>query len=403
MVNPVVGGVTAPSGFVAAGVRCGLRKGSDERPDLVLVLSEAPAAAAGVFTTNRVKAAPILVSRDHLRSGVARAIVANAGGANACTGQRGLADAGRMAAVTGETLGVPAEQVIVASTGVIGDYLKMEAVEAGIREAAAQLSRSGGAAAARAITTTDTVTKERAVRFNAGGRTVTIGGMAKGSGMIRPNMATMLCFLTTDAAIEAAALRQALESAVARSFNMITVDNDMSTNDCAVILANGNAGNDVIGVGTGDFHLFQKALDEVCVYLAKMIARDGEGATRLLEVAVQGAASDGEARLAALAVGGSNLVKTALFGCDANWGRIMAALGYSGAAFDAGRVRVYLGPLKLVENGCSAGFDEGLARSLLDREDVRLEIDLGAGWGQAVAWGCDLTCDYVKINGSYRS
>lgn len=380
-----------------------MRKGRDDRPDLALVLSETPAAAVGVFTTNRVQAAPILVSRDHLRSGVARAIVANAGGANACTGQRGLADAGRMAAVTGETLGVPAEQVIVASTGVIGDYLKMEAVEAGIREAAAQLSRSGGAAAARAITTTDTVIKERAVRFNVGGRTVTIGGMAKGSGMIRPNMATMLCFLTTDAAIEAAALRQALESAVARSFNMITVDNEMSTNDCAVILANGNAGNDVIGVGTGDFHLFQKALDEVCVYLAKMIARDGEGATRLLEVAVQGAVSDGEARLAALAVGGSNLVKTALFGCDANWGRIMAALGYSGAEFDAGRVRVYLGPLKLVENGCSAGFDEGLARSLLDREDVRLEIDLGAGWGQAVAWGCDLTCDYVKINGGYRS
>lgn len=403
MVNPVAGGVTTAAGFVAAGVRCGLRKGNDDRPDLALILSEVPAVAAGVFTTNRVKAAPVLLSREHLRSGVARAIVANAGVANACTGERGLADAERMAAVTGEALGVPAGEVIVASTGVIGDYLEMEAVEAGIREAAAQLSRTGGALAATAITTTDTITKERAVRFNVGGRTVTIGGMAKGSGMIRPNMATMLCFLTTDAAIETAALQQALESAVSRSFNMITVDNDTSTNDCAVILANGAAGNDPIRAGTGEFRLFEKALEEVCVHLAKLIARDGEGATRLLEVAVQGGASDREARLAALAVAGSNLVKAAVFGCDPNWGRIMAALGYSGAEFHDGRVRVYLGPLKLVENGLSAGFDEGLARSLLGQKDVRLDIDLGAGWCQAVAWGCDLTCDYVKINGSYRS
>ncbi len=403
MPTPVPGGVTAARGFLAAAVRCGLRKAGDERPDLALVYSDAPAAAAGVFTTNRVQAAPVRVSREHLAGGHARAVVANSGGANACTGEQGLADARRMAAVAAEALGLEAGEVLVASTGVIGLPLPMEKLETGIRQAAARLSREGGAEAALAITTTDTVIKEAAVRFTLGEHVVTVGGMAKGSGMIKPNMATMLCFLTTDAAVAPAALRQALVTAVDRSFNMITVDNDTSTNDTVCILANGRAGNPAIEAGAPEFHLFQRVLDEVCVTLAKAVARDGEGATRLLEVAVRGAATVEDARRAALAVAGSNLVKSAVFGADANWGRIMAALGYSGAAFDPDRVDVYLGPVKLVARGRGAGFDEGLARDLLRKEEVRLEVHLDHGPSQATAWGCDLTYDYVRINGSYRS
>lgn len=403
MVKPIAGGVTAPAGFLAAGVACGLRKHGDERPDLALVYSESAAVAAGVYTRNRVQAAPVLVTREHLGGGLARAIVVNAGMANACTGERGLADARRTAAAAAEALGLNPGEVVVASTGVIGNYLPMERVEAGVREAAGRLSRIGAADAALAIATTDTFTKEKAVQVIVGGRPVTIGAMAKGSGMIRPDMATMLCFLTTDAAITPAALQEALSAAADRSFNMITVDGDTSTNDMVVILANGLAGNPVIQAGSEDFRLFLQALDEVCVSLARSVARDGEGATRLIEVAVRGAASLADARRAALAVAGSSLVKAAVFGADANWGRVMAALGYSGAAFDPARVSVYLGPLKLVEGGCSAGFDEDLARTLLTRDTVRLEIDLGNGWAAAEAWGCDLTYDYVKINGSYRS
>lgn len=401
--DQVQGGITSAAGFVAAAERCGLRKAGDPRPDLALLLSRVPAAAAGVFTTNRVQAAPVVLCRERLRSGRARALVVNAGVANACTGPEGMADARRMAEVAAEALGVPADEVLVASTGVIGNRLPMERVEAGIRAAAGRLSPAGGAEAALAITTTDTRPKEVAVRVAVGGKQATIGAMAKGSGMIRPNMATMLCFIATDAAVAPDALGRALGHAVDRSFNMITVDGDTSTNDSVIILANGLAGNPEITVGTEDFRLFQNALEEVCVFLAKAIARDGEGATRLLEVDVHGAESAADARKAALAVAGSNLVKAAVFGADANWGRIMAALGYSGARFDPAAVEVHLGPLPLVTGGVSAGFDEALARELLSQEEVRLTVNLNAGWGRAVAWGCDLTCDYVRINGSYRS
>lgn len=404
MLNPVIdGGVTSPVGFKAGVARCGLRRPGDDRPDIALIFSEAPAAAAAVFTANRVKAAPVLVSQENLTRRMARAIVANAGIANACTGEKGILHARRMAEVTAAALGVAAEEVVVASTGVIGSYLPIERVEEGIRFAAGSLSKDGGGQAARAITTTDTVEKEAAVSFSSGGATITIGAMAKGSGMIRPQLATMLCFITTDAAVEPDALQAALSHAVDESFNMITVDNDTSTNDCVVVLANGQAGNPVIRAGTGEFQLFQAALSRVCIQLAQAVARDGEGATKLLEVAVRGGASREDARRAALAVAGSNLVKTAVFGGDANWGRVMAALGYSGASFNPSEVDISLGPLLLVKGGCSAGFDESLARELLGQEKVRIEVNLNSGWHGAVAWGCDLSYDYVRINGSYRS
>ncbi len=402
MVNPVAGGITAALGFRAAGVRCGLRRPGDERPDLAVVAADGPCAAAGLFTTNRVQAAPVRVSREHLGHGRARAIVANAGCANACTGAGGLADARRMAAAAAAALGCRPEEVLVASTGVIGTRLPLEAVLDGIAAACARLGPHGGDAAL-AITTTDTRPKEAARRFFLEGRAVTVGGMAKGAGMIRPRLATMLAFLTTDAAVEAGALRKALTAAVNRSFNMVTVDGDTSTNDTILLLASGRSGAGLLEEGTDAYRLFCQALEEVCVELARAIARDGEGATRLLEVAVTGARSEEEARRAALAVAGSNLVKTAVAGADPNWGRVLAALGYSDAVFDPDRVSLFLGPVKLVEGGCEAPFDEGLARTLLSQPEVRLAVDLGAGWGRATAWGCDLTCEYVRINGSYRS
>jgi len=400
----VPGGVTAAAGFLAGAARCGLRKPGDPRPDLALVVSEGPAAAAGVFTRNRVQAAPVQVTREHLRRGRLRAVVANAGVANACTGERGLADARRMAAVAAESLGLAGpEEVAVASTGVIGAYLPLERVAAGIREAASRLGREGGAEAALAITTTDTRPKEWAVRLELEGRPVTVGGMAKGAGMIHPDLATMLCFLTTDADVAPAALREALARAVDRSFNMVTVDGDTSTNDCVLALASGAAGNPPLLPGTASFDRFAAALTGVCVALAREIARDGEGATRLIEVTVRGARDEGDARRAARTVAASNLVKAAVHGADANWGRILAALGRSGAAFDPSQVSVRLGGLVLVAGGCGAAFDEAEARSLLQRDEVRLVIDLGAGTAEATAWGCDLTADYVKINASYRS
>lgn len=400
----VSGGVTAPAGFVAGAARCGLRRPGDGRPDLALVVSAGPAAAAGVFTRNRVQAAPVQVTREHLRGGRLRAVVANAGVANACTGERGLEDARRMAAVTADALGLArVEEVAVASTGVIGAYLPMERVEAGIREAARRLGREGGAEAAVAITTTDTRPKERAVRLTLDGVPVTIGGVAKGAGMVHPDLATMLCFLTTDAAATPEALREVLAAAVDRSFNMVTVDGDTSTNDCVLLLAGGAAGNRPLRPGTPESARFREALTAVCAALAREIARDGEGATRLIEVAVEGARDEADARRAARAVAGSNLVKTAVHGADANWGRVLAALGRSGATFDPERVRVKLGDLLLVDRGRAAAYDEAEARSLLERDEVRLVVDLGAGTGQATAWGCDLSCEYVRINGSYRS
>jgi glutamate N-acetyltransferase/amino-acid N-acetyltransferase len=399
----VSGGVTAPEGFLASGMAAEVRKRG--RRDLALLYSEAPAAAAALFTQNQVQAAPVLVTREHLMQteGQARAVVVNSGIANACTGERGLADARRMAEVAGEALKVPPQQVIVASTGVIGEYLPMEKIEAGIRKAALALSVDGGGAAAEAILTTDTTTKECAIRLPLGDKEVTVGGIAKGSGMIHPNMATMLAFITTDAAVEVPALQQALRWATDRSFNVITVDGDTSTNDMVVLLANGRAGNSPLTAGDPEFTLFRDALLAVCVELSKMIARDGEGASKLLEVRVKGAPGEAEARKIARAVAGSNLVKAAIFGEDANWGRVLSAAGACGVPFDPNLVDVFLGDLQVAARGKGLAFDEEKARSILAQREVTITLDLHSGDGRGTAWGCDLSFDYVRINAHYRT
>lgn len=396
----VPGGVTAPQGFTAAGVAAGIKNG---KKDVALLVSDRPAAAAGVLTTNRVKASPVLVSMRHLEDGSARAVVVNSGNANACNGPRGEGDALSMTAETARLLGIPADQVLVASTGVIGQPLPMDKVLDGIRRAAAELNPQGGADAAAAIMTTDTVPKEEAVTVELDGCPVTVGGMAKGSGMIHPNMATMLAFVATDAAISPDLLHQALKQVVNRTFNMITVDGDTSTNDSVLALANGAAGNPPIKAEGPAYAAFCAALEVVCRKLAVAVARDGEGATKLLEVRVLGAATDDDARMAAKSVAASSLVKSAVFGEDANWGRVMCAVGYSGAAFNPGAVDIYLGEIKVAENGGALPFDEEAAALVLAKKEVVFTIDLKQGSAQATAWGCDLTYDYVRINGSYRT
>ena len=398
---PVDGGVTAPGGFLA-GAACAAIKRKD-RADVAVLYSQVPAAAAGVFTANRVKAAPVLLSMERLSGGRAQAVVANSGNANACNGGGGLSDARAMTAAAADVLGIPEEYVLAASTGVIGKRLPMDRVLPAVRKAAANLSRRGGSQAAEAIMTTDTFRKEAAVSLALGGRRVTVGGMAKGSGMIHPNMATMLCFLTTDAAITPACLRQALKSAADRTFNMITVDGDTSTNDMAVVLANGLAGNEEICAPGEDYRLFVEALTAVCQKLAVDIARDGEGATKLIEVTVRGAATQEDARLAARAVAASSLVKAAVFGRDANWGRILCAAGYSGASFDPGLVDVFLGGLQVAAGGSGLDFDEAKAKEILGGEKVEIVLDFKEGGFSATAWGCDLSYDYVKINADYRT
>lgn len=397
----VPGGITAPRGFQAAAAAAEIRY--PDRPDLALIYSEVPAVAAAVYTRNKVQAAPLIVSREHLANGLAQAVVINTGIANAATGQQGLADARQMACLTAEALKIAPEDVAVASTGVIGQFLPMERVEKGIRQAAAQLSPNGGAEAAQAIMTTDTQRKEIAVKLHIGGCPVTLGGMAKGSGMIHPDMATMLGFITTDAAIEPAVLQQALKASIDRSFNLVTVDGDTSTNDMVLVLANGRADNPRIDGAGPDLAAFQAGLDYITGYLAKEIARDGEGATRLIEVRVKNAPSLDDGQKAARAIAGSSLVKAAVFGRDANWGRILAALGYSGADFDPQQVDIYLGEVLVARDGAGLAFDEDQARQVLEQETVVITVDLKAGPAAVTAWGCDLTFDYVKINASYRS
>ncbi len=398
--QPVSGGVCAPRGFLAAGVHCGIKK---ENGDLALLYSEVEARAAGVFTTNLVKAAPVLLTWERVRDGRLQAVVVNSGNANACTGPLGMENAKLMARITAQELGLKEELVGVASTGVIGVPLPMNRVEKGIKQAVKELSPDGGTQAAKAIMTTDTCPKEVAVRVEVGGTLVTVGGMAKGSGMIHPNMATMLAFITSDARIDPGLLREVLKEAVERTFNMITVDGDTSTNDMVLMLNNGQAGNPEIKKRTPGYQVFSRAVEYVCTHLAKTIARDGEGATKLLEVVVNGAATTRDAQRAARAVAASNLVKTAVFGADANWGRVMCALGYSGANFNPDKVGVWIGPVKVVEGGRAAQYNEEEATRALQGQDVVLRVDLGVGNGQATAWGCDLSYDYVRINGSYRS
>jgi glutamate N-acetyltransferase/amino-acid N-acetyltransferase len=394
--------VTAPQGFTASGV-CAEIKKADKR-DIAVIFAGKRCKAAGVFTTNRVQAACVQYSRQVLADGYARAVVANSGNANACTGAQGLADARRMAQVAARELHIEPTDVVVASTGVIGVPLPMERVEAGIVEACRTLSAAGADLAAQAIMTTDTVDKQVAVEFELAGQAVRIGGMAKGSGMIHPNMATMLAFLTTDANISLECLNRALRESVNLSFNMISVDRDTSTNDCVVIIANGLAGHPQIeDPDSPEYRLFRQALDHVNVTLAKKIARDGEGATRLIEVEVLGAHDQQAARLVARAVTASNLFKAAVFGEDANWGRIICAAGYSGADFDPARVDIFLGPVQVARAGMGVEFDEDAARAALRQDTVKVRLQLNQGQGRAVAWGCDLTHAYIDINAAYRS
>ena len=399
--NECSGGVTAPKGFEAGGLYCGIRK---VKKDIAMIRSTVPATVAGVFTLNKTQAAPILVDKQQLKSSArCSAVVVNSGNANACTGERGLNDAWTMVTETAAALQLPREEVMISSTGVIGQYMPMDKVSAGIAELATNLSRAGGSDAAEAIMTTDTVRKEAAVRFSLGRSMVTIGGMAKGSGMIAPNMATMLGFVTTDVAISQRLLHKALVKANNRSFNRITVDGDMSTNDMVLVLANGMAGNETFGENSEEFHLFCAALEYVLVKLAKMIARDGEGATKLIEIFVKGARSEDEAAQAARAVANSNLVKTAIHGCDANWGRIMAAVGYSGVDFNPDEVEILFNELPILNKRYEIVLDEVKAREILSKDSVLVTIDLNQGNQSARFWTCDLTKEYVHINASYRS
>ena len=398
----ISGGITAVPGIRASGVHGGLK--SDNQKDVALIVADSPAMAAGVFTRNRVCAATVLLSREHLKDPVAQAIVVNSGNANACTGEPGLNNARKMAALVGEQLNLESKNVLVSSTGVIGVQLPMDAIRKGIERAADTLREDGGHDAAQAIMTTDTVPKEIAVEIEVGGEKVKIGGMTKGSGMIAPNMATMLAFLTADVNIAAAPLQEALRKSVNKSFNRVTVDTDRSTNDTVQILATGSARNSEITEASGDdFDAFYTALEFVCIELAKKIARDGEGATKMIEVVVKNAKSEAEAELAARATAESPLVKTAVFGKDANWGRIMMAVGKSEAQFDPYQVNVWLGDYQLVKAGMDSGFDEEKATQLFSEDTVVITIDLAAGDAEATMWTCDYSYDYIKINADYRT
>jgi glutamate N-acetyltransferase/amino-acid N-acetyltransferase len=402
------GGVCAPRGFRAGGILCGIKASSKKR-DLALIYSEKPCTAKAMFTANKVKAASVLVSREHIAGGVLRAIIANSGNANACTGEAGLAAARRMAELAADLFAINPGQVAVASTGVIGVPLPIAAIESGIEALGNSLrgDEAGHAAALEAIMTTDTRKKEGAVEVEIGGVPVRIGGMVKGSGMIHPNMATMLCFITSDAAIAPDALDSCLRAAVGRSFNRLTVDGDTSTNDTVIIMANGQAGNPLITAGSGEAGLFGDALEELCVKLTRALARDGEGATKLVTVVVSGAVDEKTAEILAKSVASSSLVKAACFGADANWGRVLCAMGYSGADFEPGEVDVSFASageeITVCLGGASVAFSEADAKRILSREEIEIRVKAGKGSGSASAWGCDLTYDYVKINGDYRS
>ena len=401
------GGVCAAQGFTASGVHCGIRK-SRTKNDLSLIFSAVPAVAAAVYTTNLVKGAPLTVTKRHLAAagGRARAVLCNSGNANTCNAN-GLEIAEQMCALAGRALDIPAEQVIVASTGVIGQMLDIAPIAAGIPALAAALSAEGSAAAAEGIMTTDTVRKEVAVEFTLAGKTCRLGGIAKGSGMIHPNMATMLVFLTTDAAISPEMLQKALSGDVKHSFNMVSVDGDTSTNDMVAVLANGLAGNPEIRGEGEDFSAFMTALNTVTIALCRALAGDGEGATKLLECRVAGAADEQTAKTVAKSVICSSLLKAAMFGADANWGRVLCAIGYSGAAVDVGRIDVAFrspaGEVAVCQNGAGVDFSEERAKEILLEKEIEILVCLNSGAASAAAWGCDLSYDYVKINGDYRT
>ena len=405
MMKMIDGGICAAKGYKAAGVHCGIRKNHSKK-DLSLILSEVPASAAAVYTTNLVKGAPLTVTKAHLENGVARAVICNSGNANTCNAN-GLEIAEQMCALAGQALSIAPEDVVVASTGVIGQPLDIAPIAAGIPELVEQLSTEGSAEAAEGIMTTDTVLKEVAVEFELGGRTCRLGGIAKGSGMIHPNMATMLVFLTTDAAIAPAMLKKALSTDIQATFNMLSIDGDTSTNDMVTVLANGLAGNPEITAEGDDFNAFMAALNTVTVHLCRMIAGDGEGATKLLECVVTGAADLQTARTVAKSVVCSSLLKAAMFGADANWGRVLCAIGYSGADVDVNRVDVAFkspkGVIPVCKNGAGIPFSEEKAKEILLEKEIEILVNLNSGETSSTAWGCDLTYDYVKINGDYRT
>ncbi|MEK6570568.1 MAG: bifunctional glutamate N-acetyltransferase/amino-acid acetyltransferase ArgJ [Bacteroidota bacterium] len=397
----VDGGITAAQGFQAAGIHCGIKK---VKKDLAIIFSEHPATVAAVFTTNRTLAEPLKVDKLQLRrSRFCSAVIVNSGNANACTGSRGLRDAWTTIEEAARVLNIPPKRALVSSTGVIGKLLPIAKVKAGIRTAATHLGRHGHADAAQAILTTDTFTKEYAVKFKAGSKTITVGGMAKGSGMIAPNMATMLAFVSSDVVISASFLQKALTKAVDKSFNRITVDGDTSTNDMVLLLANGLAKNPPMKKDSAIYRRFCAALKQVLAALAKMIARDGEGATKLIEVVVTGAREEEDAIRAARAIANSNLVKTAVHGADANWGRILAAVGYSGISFAPEKVEISFDHLPILKRNFRAQFSEKKARAALSNGNVNITVDLNLGKKSATFWTCDLSREYVSINASYRS
>ncbi|MBE6708265.1 MAG: bifunctional glutamate N-acetyltransferase/amino-acid acetyltransferase ArgJ [Ruminococcaceae bacterium] len=402
--NKIPGGVCAAKGFTAAGVHCGIRKNRTKR-DLALIVSEVRGAAAAVYTQNLVKGAPLMVTREHIADGYAQAVVCNSGNANTCNAN-GIEIAEKMAAITADALGISASDVIVASTGVIGQPLDIEPIAAGVPEAA-KLLGDCGADAAEAIMTTDTVKKEVSYSFEVGGALCRIGGIAKGSGMIHPNMATMLCFITTDVSISPEMLNKALKSDIIDTFNMMSIDGDTSTNDMCSIIANGMAGNAEITAEGADFDAFKAALRAVTDELCRMLAADGEGATKLLECHVAGAPDKATARTVAKSVVCSSLLKAAMFGADANWGRVLCAIGYSGADIDVTKIALSFksaaGELAVCENGAGIDFSEDVAKVVLSESEIEINIDLCQGSECALARGCDLTYDYVKINGDYRT
>ena len=405
MINIIEGGVCAAKGFLANGVHCGIRKNRTKR-DLALIVSEKPASAAAVYTTNLVKGAPLAVTKKHLENGVAQAVICNSGNANTCNAN-GVEVAEEMSRLAADALGIRADDMVVASTGVIGQPLDTAPIAAGIPALVAGLSREGGSAAAEGIMTTDVIKKEIAVSFTLGGKECRMGGIAKGSGMIHPNMATMLVFITTDAAISAPMLKKALSADIQNTFNMVSIDGDTSTNDMVTVLANGMAENPEITAEGADFTAFMEALNTVTVHLCRMIAGDGEGATKLLECRVTGADSEAVAKTVAKSVVCSSLLKAAMFGADANWGRVLCAIGYSGAAVDVDRVGVSFrsekGEIEVCRGGAGVPFSEELAKTILLEKEIEILVSLGEGAYTATAWGCDLTYDYVKINGDYRT
>ena len=408
MLKTVSGGVCAAKGFRAAGIHVGVKTHNPEKKDLAMIVADQDCAAAAVFTTNVVKAAPIHVSRAHLADGRARAVIVNSGNANACAPQ-GEENAERMCAAAAKAIGCRPEEVLVASTGVIGQTLRISVIEEGVPQLYGLLEHSEAAsdAAAHAIMTTDTVKKEVAVETTVDGKTVTMGGIAKGSGMIHPNMGTMLCFITTDCAISPEMIREALLETAKVSFNRISVDGDTSTNDTCLVLASGLAGNREITDKDGDYEAFVTALKELCTRLARMMAKDGEGARHLITCTVSGARDEAQAETIAKSVISSTLTKAAIFGCDANWGRVLCAMGYSGEQFDPDQVDVSFassaGEIAVCEKGRGLPFDEDLAKKILSQDEVEINIQMAEGDGVCTCWGCDITYDYIKINGDYRT